>query len=75
MMSIARSAVSSASTPLIAEWIAFSGFLIDPYALSFSIYDISTDAKELAPVVQAAKKAGLSLNAYCIQRLAEAVAT
>lgn len=49
MTAVARGAALGASTPLLSEYIASDGKLIEPFALSWSIYDVSTGAKEDTP--------------------------
>lgn len=52
MTAVARSAVLSASNPVLNTWIADSyGFLCEPDSLSFSIYEIATEDHDLEPVL------------------------
>lgn len=53
MVAVARGAALSASNPLLSEYIAVDGKLVAPVSLSWSIYDISTGAKEDEPVLVA----------------------
>lgn len=50
MTAIARSQSSSKDTPILDAWVRNGGFLVDPYSLSFRIYDTSDDTKRLVPV-------------------------
>lgn len=49
MVAVARGAVLSASNPQISEFVVLDGKLLAPVSLSWSIYDISTGAKEDEP--------------------------
>lgn len=52
MAHIPRGAASSAAAPLLDIWLADAGVISDPDAgsLTWTIVDVSTDAKELVPV-------------------------
>lgn len=51
MVALARGGQSSAASPTLDAWIARpGGFLAAPYALAFTIHDISTDELRASPV-------------------------
>lgn len=50
MTAIAKGSASNPSNPVLTAYVHRAGALCTPYSLAFQIFDVSTDAKQAAPV-------------------------
>ena len=57
MLALARGTTTGPANPLLVFYAQRMGILVDPYALSYAIYDVSDETKQLTPVVVVAKTA------------------
>lgn len=57
MLALARGTTVGPLNPRLVFFAAQLGLLVDPYALSFAVYDVSDETKQLTPVVVQAKTA------------------